>query len=359
MRVLKCEQKKNKNFASLLKTLLALYVISSVFFSTEALLTMQNMKDFVRILILGFMFIAFLFYPKWLVFSSKFFIFVVLMVFPLFAFSFTETFLNILLLLMMSTMIAFLSLKEVSKTIILYGFTSVLVVVVLVVVGILDQQVFIDLINNRIRYSFGFANANYFSLSLFEVAILTWLVAKKHKLVISFVVMTPVLFLSVSRTPIVAYLLFLVTLPVLGFMRTRAPNLGMLVVTISAFLVVVAGMTIPFINSNSLNLLLSLRLTTYSRAIEHLPLHSFVIGGSQLYLDSSYLSLWTALGIPFMTALCSFLVLRVREFFRSGRITEICFMMSFAAYGITEGVLISPALPLTIVFWTLLLYGRS
>jgi len=128
---------------------------------------------------------------------------------------------------------------------------------------------------------------------------------------------------------------------------------------ISACLVVLAGMTIPFVHSDSLNVLLSQRLTIYSRAIGDLPLHSFVIGGSQLYLDSSYLSLWTALGLPFMIALCSFLVLRVREFFRTGRITEICLMMSVASYGITEGILISPAVPLTIVFWTLLLYGRS
>jgi len=359
---LKFYRVNNISQKTMLSMLITIFAFSSVLFSTDKLIGSVVIKYVVRISIIGFMLLIIVGNTKKIPVTLRMITGLLLLIFPIMSFSFTEQIVNSAILFFLCIIVNFVGFQNSSKYMLVGILFGILGVVIGMRIGIFRQRIFFAPISNRTRYFMGFENPNYFSLTLFQASLILQLVIRKFKFLLSFLLILPILILSVSRTPIIAYLSFMMFFLILKFMRKHFPNLGYWFSIISMLIIVTIGLLLPFVSKipfphySDLDILLSYRLSLYSKSIDSTPLYSFLLGGRNAKVDSSYLTILLALGLPFMFFFVTLLIAKTKQFYKQNSIEKASMLLSIALYGITESIFFSPAIPIAILFWSLLLF---
>lgn len=327
-----------------------------VIFATESLRFQTQIKMFTRIIILApgiFLIIRFLRLPK-----DKFLI-ILMLVFLSFL-CVINGFENITHTLDFLALVYIVLLIDISDTIdlfyksTLWGTLLALITIILLVnFGFLENKMYVDNLG-RIRNSYGFFNTNSLALYAFSFSIFLYLYKKsKISLLISTLVMLITFYITGSRTPFFSFLLFLFL--VIFFKKgnialKRKINI-FLVIIILLFYIYLA---VNYQNYTNINYILSGRPSLIYKFFSNLSLRELIFGGNlfKVTIDNAYILLLKFYGILFL--ILFFLILNhVREH----RPHELAFIISMLIYGLFEGVLASPAVPVSSLFWYLTLFG--
>jgi hypothetical protein len=233
-------------------------------------------------------------------------------------------------------------------------FLALITVFLLVNLGFFENKIYIDQMG-RIRFFFGFANPNFLSLYIFSFSIFLYLYKKNNLfLLISIVIIFITIYFTRSRTPFFSFLLFMLLL-VYFHKRNIYLKKKISIYLIIMFLLVYIYMVINYQNYINIDLILSGRLRLTNHLFNEISFREFVFGGNltKITIDNSYLIFIKYYGTFFLIFFL-FTLVNVKE----NRPHELAFIISMLIFGFFESVLVSPAVPVSSLFWYLILQGK-
>lgn len=328
-----------------------------VIFSTESLILQTQIKLFTRIVILIPGFYLFVKYSRLkkskiaVIFTFIFLSFLCILNGPE----------NIINTIEFITLICLISLIDISNDInifyksTLWGiFSAIVIVLLLVYLGIFENIIYYDQLG-RTRYFCGFSNSNYFSLYVFSFSVLFFFLKRNKKsLFISIIILFGTTFFTGSRTPLYSFVIFLLLCPFFkkGNIKFKQ-GLGFFLVII--ILIAYIYFSLNYEKFVVLDILLSHRLLLINRFINDLSLKEILVGGNNptFPIDNSYLRFLMHYGILFLLGFLCVLFFKIRN--NNYDHIESAFVITMLAFGIFESVLISPGIPVSILFWYLIL----
>lgn len=325
-----------------------------VIFSMESLIYQTQFKMFIRIIILIpgiFLIVRYLRIPKNELSKIIIFIFLVSLC-VINGFENIMNTLDFLTLVYIVLLIDLLNNVDVFYKSTLWGmFLALITVFLLVNLGFFENEIYIDQMG-RIRNFFGFANPNYLSLYTFSFSIFLYLYKKNNlSLLISIVIIFITFYFTRSRTSFFAFLLFML---LLVFFQKRNIFLKKKISTylIIIFLLVYIYLVINYQNYPNIDFILSGRLTLINHLFNEISFREFVFGGNltKITIDNSYLIFIKYYGTFFLIFFL-FTLVNVKE----NRPHELAFIITMLIFGFFESVLVSPAVPVSSLFWYLIL----
>lgn len=264
-----------------------------------------------------------------------------------------------IVLLFLSTLAAYsLDYRSFVKSILwgnIIGFVSVLIGTGF---GLFEKTIRYDYINNRIRYSYGFASSNYMSLVIYSIIISVFLLSKR-KFISTFPLFLLFIFVTRSRTAIFAYIILI---SVYVFLRSRyLSRIKKKMLVALLLLILTLGFGIPIFSPllvaffPAVDILLSFRLKAYENIILMFdPID--LLGGKFIEVDQFFLSALLNYGLLFCILYSFLLLTRIRSSLNNCRdIEQVSFLFSYTAYGIMESPMDSPIVVLSILYWCLIL----
>jgi len=325
-----------------------------VIFSTESLFYQTQFKMFIRIIILIpgiFLIVRYLRIPKNQLAKMIIFIFLAsLCVINGFE-NIMET-LDFLALIYIVLLIDLLNNVDVFYRSALWGmFLALITVFLLVYLGFFENKVYTDQMG-RIRNSFGFSNPNALSAYTFSFSIFLYLYKKNNlSLLISIVIIFITFYFTRSRTSFFSFLFFLL---LLVFFKKRNIFLKkkISIYLIIIFLLVYIYLAINYQNYPDIDYFLSGRLRLINQLFNELSLRELAFGGnlSKITIDNSYLAFIKNYGTFFLIFFL-FTLVNVKE----NRPHELAFIITMLIFGFFESELVSPAVPVSSLFWYLIL----
>lgn len=343
---------------SIINLLFFLLSFTMVIFSTETLAYKNTLKVIVRIAILipGLLIII-----KDLKISKKLF-YNMLFLFSIASFSLLNGINNLNNIIELLTLFYLILLINISgdpknyyKSTLLGLFSSITLVILLVSVGIFENRVFIDQIG-RVRNFFGFRNPNSLSLYVFSFSVLSILYKKSKKSIfISFILIMIVYFFTRSRTPFMEFLIFIFLIFFIGE-KNRRIKYTILILLIYGTLLFYIYASIFYDSFQHLDMILSYRLSFINLFFHNMTYFDFIFGGNSFLItvDNSYLMILRNFGILFLTYLLIKIYFIRKKLFKFDKY-EISFIITMLIFGFFEAVLISPGVPISIIFWYLIL----
>ena len=234
-------------------------------------------------------------------------------------------------------------------------FLALITVFLLVYLGFFENEIYIDQMG-RIRNFFGFANPNFLSLYIFSFSIFLYLHKKNNlSLLISIVIIFITFYFTRSRTPFFSFLFFLL---LLVFFKKRNIFLKkkISIYLIIILLLVYIYLAINYQNYPDIDYFLSGRLGLINQLFNEVSLGELAFGGNltKITIDNSYLRFIKYYGIFFLIL---FLVALVNV--EENRPHELAFIITMLIFGFFESVLVSPAVPVSSLFWYLILHGNK
>jgi len=238
-------------------------------------------------------------------------------------------------------------------------FFSITLIVLLVSVGIFENNIYIDQLG-RVRNFFGFRNPNYLSLYVFSFSILLVLYKKSKKSIfISFVLLLIMYYFTRSRTPFLAFFIFIFMIFFIGKKNRRKKYVTLILLIYGALLFYIYT-SMFYNNFQTLNTILSYRLSYINLFFYNMTFFDFIFGGNNfiITLDNSYLMILKNFGIIYLIYIL-FKAYFIKEKLIKFNKFEISFIITILIFGFFESVLISPGVPISIVFWYLILSKKN
>ena len=344
---------KNK----LISIIFFLLSFTMVIFSTEALIYEIQIKTIVRVIILTpgiFILINHLRLPK----SKAYLILSFVLLSSLSIINGIDSLVNIFDFLVIIYIVLLIKISndiDLFYKSTLWGVAlGVVTVLLLTWIGILENKFYLDQLG-RARFYFGFQNPNYLSLYVYSFSMFLFLLNKNKKaLFFSLLIMIFTFFFTRSRTPFYAFLIFVLLYIFFKGRNLKLKRMGTLYMFVLFFMLYIF-LSINFQAFPNLNVLTSWRLQFTNEFIFDLSSREFLLGGyeGRITLDNSFLSFLKNFGILFLLQL--FFVIFFSNKNKQFDYRESAFLITMLIFGIFESVLVSPGIPVSILFWYLIL----
>lgn len=214
-------------------------------------------------------------------------------------------------------------------------------------------------IGSRERYYFGFVNPNKAALVFFSLYIFSWIslierLGGKLISVSSLVLSIVIIYFTGSRTALLLALFFPVLIVVLHFSKNKR-----FLAMAFFFVSVAASFLLAILNDSAfLNELLSNRPHEFGLGLSELTWAQFLFGGSSIEqrVDNSYLQFIFSFGAFGLVIFLLLITLRTRYVASSSEVSTIIIV---SIYGMSEKLLMSPELLISIYFYGLLFLKKE
>ena len=268
--------------------------------------------------------------------------------------------LNIAFLLILTVVVA--GYREIRFTEVVLWTMAALTAVVLLSLLLGIEQDLVYRVGNRIRHKLGFVNVNSASMFFFT-GLTVYLLFRDRK--VSLADMTAVTVIEVilflftdSRTPLLGMLLMVglcLLLPKISReVCLRCCRIGITLLFLSSFL-----WSLPLVNSDLFNKILSLRPQYFSEYITGQSLWTFLLGGSrQSEIDNGFLLLLFNTGIVVYGAVFLAVQSAAAHLIRKGSSVKLAYLLTMLCCSVLEGSAVRPELLCAPVLWVLVLEAQ-
>lgn len=218
----------------------------------------------------------------------------------------------------------------------------------------------------RNRNTFGYKNVNSFATLLTGFCLLLILQSKKYffSSITTFIILYIFYLSTDSRAMVLCVFLFFLILLTLSFLSKYPFLIKSLILFLAALPITLTilssqiASTFPFID-----LLISHRLFFTAEYFSSLPIHSWIIGGTDptdtQTIDNSFALLIGTMGIPFVL-LTTFNLYKFSVICFYAKETKLmAFLLCFWIYSFIESNLIRPETLICLVFWIFLFNGKT
>jgi hypothetical protein len=348
-----------------LKVCLFLITLSMIFFSTSIYINNNMFKNIVRIMLLIPVLFTFVIYNRSVMISKNILKYLIISIFQLFAFIFPSKILfNLLLIFLLVIVVNLIGIKESLKIILLAMLFGLMIILIFVKTNILPNYLYIDQLG-RYRYNMGFANPNYFSLCLYCISVIFFLIKNKYKILISSIPITLILFISNSRTPLIAYVVLILVYLFTYLFNKYSFKFGKTIIIFTILSIFIIGILMPIFSKSFINIypkldsFFSNRLILWTNFVESSTIYNLFFGGANIKVDSSYLNILYGYGIIFVIIFIINTIKITINLYNMRKYDYLALLTSLLTYGITENILILPTIPITIIFWSILINDKS
>jgi len=347
---------------SLQEILLFLYSFASVILSTELLGNMPKTKFIIRIVILTLLTISGNLHAPWHLYW-KAIMFLGFASLHLFRYSIiAESYINIITFILLVIVISDLGLKKASITIIKGTIAGIIIVLIALYTGLLENKYTIDIIGRK-RYYLGFMNPNYLSMILYSLIAYLFVIHKYKKPFVYVLLLLPILILTKSRSPLISLAVLLFTYCLMKRLSKKHKSVGLFILIMFTLAILAIAVLISFFPKSiisrypDLNRFFSGRLSLYMSSLRNVTLIDIIVGGREIntLVDNFFLQTVLQFGIGFLSVFLITIILKVSKLYYENETEKAVFLISYITYGIVESGLTSPVIPASLLFWYIIL----
>ena len=216
-------------------------------------------------------------------------------------------------------------------------------------------------ISGRIRYDLGFYNVNVAAIYAYSFLMINILRMQKCTLTTAFCTLltgTGLFMYCDSRAPFYTLIFFVFSC----MMLDRSPQTAKLIFLCTSAVAFISPclITLSFFQSEQMNKLLSLRPMFFARYAADNTIWDLLLGGSKVVpVDNFYLVFLYNFGVLPYVLLSIFSIKLVSTLYKQNRFLECAFFVSMCVFGLFEGSLLRPEIPIVLFFWLLFANNKS
>jgi len=348
--------KKNLYFIALF-----LSSINYILFNTIGLSEMY--KYGIRFMVIGLVLLYIILNSNRILFSGKDIILLFLVMTPIFAFSINPNVLNGIFIILHLFASKDIALEEFLKKNAYIALIGALLIVLMLALGFVHNEYYA--IDGRLRNTFGFKNVNAFSIFVYSLSMLLFLLInntkKRYLLMITLFVYVIYSFTD-TRSLLYGVIIYLVAIFFLNFVfKIKNINKYNIFIKISTYIIIMIPIILSLMSSiilrsfPYLDVLTSYRISINSNYIESNSVLNFLFGGSLINdIDNGFLVIIFSIGLPFFIFSMYIMMKSISRLIDYKNSKYISFLVSFIYFSAFESLIIRPEMSIAICFWVLI-----